>query len=767
MKQYLGHFLIAICFLGQAMGQDSLALGEWETHLPKRIASWVTQSDDHIFISTGLSIITLTVDDLNPSFIDRVDGLSETNIDRLEYDPINDQLIVIYNNGNLDFIKDDAVINVSAIKNNPNITGQRMVQDVHIDGSNLFLSTSFGLVQLDLSTLEFGFTLFIDGGSNSVTTDNDKLYLGLDEGLYSISKNDFNPQDFTRWTKVGLEAGLPDIYEASHVEFANDKIYVVADDELFEQDGAEFQYLELEIPVDFAIQYLNETFGELIVGLRESSSKSEARLIKADGTIANSPRTCLNRTRYGVQDRKGRFWYADEWRGIRYTSGFSFGCQQLTFDSPLSQDVSHIAVDGDRVIFASGGATDNYGPLNKNEGIYLLEDGDWTNVQQDEFPEIKENKFENLLAVAPNPDGSSVAVASYSAGVMIYNYEDQSLSFKDDNNSAIQTTFGDQRQRIAFVKYDEEGNLWCSNFGAPEPIVVFTPDGNSFSFDVPGTTNLAKFEIDDNGYIWFLQIDNSAGVLVYNHNNTINDPTDDQYKIFNTSNSELPTFLVNSIKKDLDGDIWVGTGEGPVVFECDPFSDNCRGSRRKGEGDGFGDFLLRFEDITALGIDGANRKWFGSRNGIFVQSADAETFIEKFTVENSPLLDNTILDMDFDPVTGRMYIATAEGLQSVRTFTTGANRRHSADVYAFPNPVRPGYSGPIAIKGLGQDANVKITDINGVLIYETEALGGQAIWDGNDYNGRRAAPGVYLVFSTSEVSFDEVDAMVTKIMVVE
>ena len=122
--------------------------------------------------------------------------------------------------------------------------------------------------------------------------------------------------------------------------------------------------------------------------------------------------------------------------------------------------------------------------------------------------------------------------------------------------------------------------------------------------------------------------------------------------------------------------------------------------------------------------------------------------------------------MAYNDNTGEMFIATDKGIQSLRTETTGARTTHSGNVYAFPNPVRPEYRGEIAIKGLARDAEVKITDIDGQLVYQTTALGGQAIWDGRDLNGMEVSGGVYLVFSVSSDAFVDPDTAVTKILVV-
>ena len=162
-----------------------------------------------------------------------------------------------------------------------------------------------------------------------------------------------------------------------------------------------------------------------------------------------------------------------------------------------------------------------------------------------------------------------------------------------------------------------------------------------------------------------------------------------------------------------------------------------------------------------------NNKWFGTRNGVFVQSPDGETQIAHFTEDNSPLFDNEIQALAFDGLSGEMYIGTNKGILSYRTTTSEGQRRHlESEVFAFPNPVEPGYLGPIAIKGLVTDALVTITNVDGALVSEIQAEGGQAIWNGMDLNGRPAESGVYLVWSVEPNSFNSPDSFVTKILVI-
>ncbi|MGK0389384.1 MAG: hypothetical protein ACI94Y_002124, partial [Maribacter sp.] len=242
---------------------------------------------------------------------------------------------------------------------------------------------------------------------------------------------------------------------------------------------------------------------------------------------------------------------------------------------------------------------------------------------------------------------------------------------------------------------------------------------------------------------------------------------DNQTRIINQSNSELPIDIVHDITLDLDGDMWAGTEEGIIIFECggNVFDSSCQGTKRIVErDDGNNAYLLESESVRCIAVDGANRKWCGTTNGVFLISEDGLEEIYHFTKDNSPLFNNIINDIVINERTGEVYIGTNSGIITYQGDATVGGVVHDAEVFAFPNPVRPDYKGPIAIRGLPQNANVKITDVSGTLIYETTANGGQAIWDGRDYNGREASSGVYLVFSVNKKNLTNPDGFVTKIL---
>jgi hypothetical protein len=165
--------------------------------------------------------------------------------------------------------------------------------------------------------------------------------------------------------------------------------------------------------------------------------------------------------------------------------------------------------------------------------------------------------------------------------------------------------------------------------------------------------------------------------------------------------------------------------------------------------------LFSGEEVQCIAVDGADRKWIGTKNGAWLISADAEKTIYRFTTDNSPLLSNDVKKIAVDGKTGEVFFATATGICSFRSTATAAGSTNS-NVLVFPNPVPPGYNSNIAIRGVADNAIVKITELNGRLVYQTRALGGQAIWNGKDYNGRTVSTGIYLVLVSDDARQEKV-----------
>jgi hypothetical protein len=309
-----------------------------------------------------------------------------------------------------------------------------------------------------------------------------------------------------------------------------------------------------------------------------------------------------------------------------------------------------------------------------------------------------------------------------------------------------------------------------TNATAPEPLSVRkASDGTWQSFNFSSLVInpvVGDIIVDQSNRKWMV-LPRGVGILVFDDNGTWA-PGDDKMKKLSATvgNGNLPSNEVECIAEDHDGEIWVGTDKGVAVFFCADqifSSSGCEAQQIYIEQDGHTQLLLATEVVTAIAVDGANRKWIGTQNsGVYLMSADGTTQIQHFTLENSPLLSNEIRTLAINPKTGEVFFGTSDGIISYRNDATEGLEDYT-NVYVFPNPVKPGYEGPIAITGLVENANVKITDISGTLVYQTKALGGQAIWYGKNFKGERSKSGVYMVFCSNE---DGSKTYITKILLV-
>lgn len=770
-------FLFALSFLPILLvAQSEIPIGSWNSYLPYNSGIAVTQSDEKIIYATEWSIMTIDKSDFSIEKVSSIEGLTEVGIQNIEYDQNNEQLVIAYDNSIIDIVNGDEVIPVFGIKDNSAISGNKKIYDIYIDDDSFaYFATGFGVVQFDLINYEFGFSAKPLFQFNAITRFQNFLIAASVDGVYTFDISSQNiPDDFGNWNLLEAPNGLPTVYNALDVELINDQLYVVADDEIYKA-GADlnFELVYTNNEAGFNIQFVTPEKEGWILGLRSENQKSKLQFFDTSDNPTQENKQCSDRLLDAIQDQDGRIWLADNFNLFRYLQTPSSDCNTIFVNSPNSQEASELAIKDDVLYVASGGVSDAFAYLFSKAGYYFFEDGNWTNINQGNNSQITDNNMQNMYTIAPHPSENKVYIGSFYGGILEHNLEDNTFqSFNGLSGiSSLGVAVGDeQRTRISALKFDDDNNLWIANHAADKPLSVLTDGGVWHSFDVNSDTKLTQITFDDAGRIWAIVNGNSGGVLVYDHKGTIADPSDDEQRFIGSNGSNIPSGLVNCIETDLDGDIWVGTAEGPVIFNCggnflDP--ELCAGNLEIVTQDSIAAILLQTENIRTIAIDGANRKWFGTKNGVFVQSADAKTQIFHFTEENSPLFDNSINDIAYNEDSGEMFIATDKGIISYRTGATGAREfAHSSNVYAYPNPVREDYFGPIAIKGLVRNANVKITDINGKLVFETTALGGQAIWDGKDYTGRNATSGVYMVFSSTTDTFNDPNSFVTKILVV-
>jgi len=152
------------------------------------------------------------------------------------------------------------------------------------------------------------------------------------------------------------------------------------------------------------------------------------------------------------------------------------------------------------------------------------------------------------------------------------------------------------------------------------------------------------------------------------------------------------------------------------------------------------------EYIRDILVDGGNRKWFATTNGVFCIDEYGQRVIRHFTTDNSPLLSNRVVCLGQVDYSSELFIGTDFGIISYQN-DAGVGNDDFQKIKVYPNPVPPKYSGEITIDGLAEDSEIRITDIQGKLVYQTTSNGSKATWNGLRLNGTKPNSGVYLIFA--------------------
>ena len=717
--------VLAAFAIQSALAQTEIPIGQWRMHLSFNSIKSVTSSDDKIFAAAESGILVFDKSDNSLSSYTKLTGLSDTDISVVHYDQIHKTLLVAYANGNIDLVKGNIVTNFDRLKNSILISGSKRINHISARNGFAYLSTDFGLVVFDLANQELKET-WRDigvGGANPMVRSSvfagDSIVLATNTGIQSGNIHT-NLLDFNNWKR--FEGGIFD--DAIGLANFKSKVYAAMKGAgVFRYENGTWSQEPYLGALDFS--FINSSVNHLIIGENEN-----VWLVDELKTPVKVVHDKISRAQYAIED--DQLWIGDEQNGLLANSA------QYLVNGPTTNDHFRLKYHDGSLYSVSGGFTTTGVPLGNSAPLNVFRDGTWSD-ELTETSDLTDIEFTN----------STRYVSSFGNGVE-QKTESGNVVFNESNSPLQKATSPDGVFVAALASQGEA--IFVANYRSSQPIHSLTGDGTwqSYSLDYAAAQFTTDLEVDYSNNLWLVISPLvGGGLIVFNP-----ESSDQRYLTDVPGSGNLPNRNVRSLAVDRDGYVWIGTDEG-VAYFFDKDEDAAKPIFENR-------FLLRDEKITAIEVDGGNRKWIGTERGVWLFNPTGEELIHNFTTENSPLLSNYIEDIEINPITGEVFFATNRGMVSYRSDATASTNAFQS-VKIFPNPVTGDFAGSISISGLATDAFVKITDVSGKLIWETNANGGTATWNIRDYNGSRAATGVYLVFAAS---VDGRESVVGKIVVV-
>ncbi len=744
MKKTL--LFILILFFGIS-GIDA-QIGKWTSHLPFNRAENLAIANNKVYCSSESGLFYYNLDDNSIYKLSKEDGLSDIGISTIAYSEKTDHLIIAYNNANIDLIKDNTVFNLPDIKRKQ-IIGDKNIYNIHFIDELAYLSCGFGIVVIDLEKREIRETYYIGAGGsqikvNDITSLADSIYAATDAGLFTANLTNPNLIDFNNWSMVND----PEIFgeKITTVTSTSTHIFINVDDDhdrLYMSDGTSWERYPYLDP--FYTRSLNSSGDNLII-----CSQFNIHIFSPSGESIRS--LYVGTPLKADVDRNNTLWIADRVQGLLKSDSESEKIPVIP-EGPPNKFVTGIEIQDNKLIAVAGGTSSSWGNLFRAAEYYSFVNHTWEGWRTDSVRDLVNIQFH------PN-DTSHYFLGSWGYGLLEFK-NSELINLYDEHNSSLETIIpGGDFIRIGGLAYDNDKNLWVTNSGVPHPLSVLKNNGEWKGFPLMNEVNastIGKIIHTSAGHLWII-LPRGKGLFVYSVNGTIDNTDDDDYLKLSVrdKNNKVITNDIYDIAEDRNGNIWLGTNKGILVYYSPSrvFSNDNFYAQQiiipRNDGSGLGDPLLESETVSAIEVDGANRKWLGTTNaGAFLVSDDGLKEIHAFNTDNSPILSNSITDIAINEETGAVFFGTDNGIVSYNSDATEPDQTFS-DVYVYPNPVREDYSGDIVIAGLVENTIVKITDLNGNLVSETKSLGGQALWDGKNLNGDKAATGVYLVFLSNE-----------------
>lgn len=766
----LSLFLFALSGLAQ-----ETPIGLWRDQLPYYQVISVTEAENYIYSATPYAIFILDREDNSVQRMSKINGLSDIGITCIDYNKITKTVVLTYSNANIDLISNQVVTNISDIKRKQ-ILGNKTINSIYCHDTYAYLACGFGIVVLDLEKEEIKDTYYIGPSGSpvnvlSITSDgSDTIWAATELGIYKATLNDPNLVNFASWE---LDDQMDPTFRYNTITAMGENVFVNKSRLTSNRDTiyihSQGKWAPWYTGQSNTVNKLHSMNDRLIVTYNFFINVYDQELVSLYNIWNYYPGSPYPLD--AIESGDHLLWIGDTYAGlVNYNPDENY-FQNYNLGGPLTANAFSMTALGDDLLIAAGGRDGSYVPTYNGGQVYQFDNTNWTNYSGWIFPQMA--GINDLVTVAVDPlDPNRFYAGSWGRGLLEFYGNNNVTRYGSWNSTLGYHSASDTGDiRVGGTAFDHNGNLWVSTSHTNNCLSLKRGnDWTGFTISEAQESDLGQMIIDHSDQKWIVmryENMNPNSLLVFTDNGTPDNPSDDQAKKLNSleGRGNIPGTIVSAIAVDQDGEVWIGTEKGVAVFYSPEnifTGGNYDAQQILVEYGGYYQYLLENESVTAIAVDGSNRKWIGTdRSGVFLFSADGTTEIHHFTEDNSPLFSNRITTLAIN-ANGDVFMGTDKGVISYRG-SASEGTETMEDVYAFPNPVKDGYSGIIGIKGLVTNAQVRITDISGAVVHSTKAEGGQAIWDGTNLNGVRVKSGVYLVFASDEKGKEKV---VTKIIII-
>ena len=752
--------LILVLFPFLVFAQDFNS--QWTAHYSFNTIADFQISEDIIYSAADNAVFLYDINTDSNETITTVNGLSGEAISSIYYSSVYDLIFIGYDNGTIEVVFNDRTVRTFVdIVNKPTISpNQKSINQFYEYQNKLFIATGFGVIEFNLDNIEFGDTFFIGPGGSQIEVSGvvvlgDEIFVSTpSNGLFSADVNSTNLVDFNSWNTL-VAGGFLGVY------ILNNQIVVWQNNNTISTYANGTLTLEITNPTLISdVQVLDDS---LIISSAQTSISYDTTFTQLASISSSVENTFILNTSLIYN---GNWYLGTQESGLLEISNVdAANVNTLSPQGPLSNDPFALEANNDVLWVVYGDYSGSYNPFPlKQRGISRLTSDNWLNIPKENVLGATSLSY---ITVNPN-DPEEVFISSFQDGLLRVK-DNVVTNLYNTTNSGFETLVpGEEVVRLNGSIFNRSGELWVLNSRIDNGLKLFDPETaqttninlSSVISDTSADLGFSEIELDRSGNVFFGTFLN--GIIGYR----ISDG-----KLIRISGegegANLPSNNVQTIEIDQNNQIWVGTSQGiRVIFNATRTFDESNPQAEQIiilDDEGVPQELLFDQFITDIEVDGANNKWVAtSFSGVFYLSADGQETFQHFTTANSPLPSNNVLDITVDDSNGAVFFATEKGLLEFKGVATGPTENLDK-VIAFPNPVRPGYNGLVTIRGLTARANVKITDIEGNLVYEEVSDGGSIQWDTTAFGRHKVASGVYLILITGE---DATETTVSKLLIV-